>query len=175
MTSLIRSLLGSLLVTAGVLAPLGLAAQDQGVGLPVGTEAPAAELEDLEGNPVQLLDFVEDGKPTLIEIWASWCENCEALQPRLDEIHATYGHRVNVLAVAVAVGQSLRRVKRHVESHSPGYPYLWDGDGEVVRAYNAATTSIVIILDSDGRVAYAGVGGDQDLISPIIELVGGRP
>jgi thiol-disulfide isomerase/thioredoxin len=139
----------------------------------LGTEAPAAELEDLEGNPVQLLDFVEGGKPTLIEIWASWCENCEALQPRLDEIHANYGDRVNVLAVAVAVGQSLRRVKRHVESHSPGYPYLWDGDGEVVRAYNAATTSIVIILDPDGRVAYTGVGGDQDLLTPIVGLVGG--
>lgn len=173
MKHFIRSLLGWLLATGSLLMPLNLAAQDQGVGLPVGTQAPAAMLEDLEGNPVQLLDFVEEGKPTLVEIWASWCENCEALQPQLDDIQARYGDQVRILAVAVAVGQSLRRVRRHSESHPSGYRYLWDGGGEVVRAYNAATTSIVIILDSGGRVAYSGVGGDQDLLTAIVGLVGG--
>ena len=113
--------------------PSGLAGQD--ISLPLGTEAPAAALEDLDGNPVQILDYVEDGKPTLIEFWASWCENCEALQPQLDQIHAEFGSQVNVVAVAVAVSQSQRRVKRHVEDHGIEYPYLWDGEGEAVKAY----------------------------------------
>jgi thiol-disulfide isomerase/thioredoxin len=130
-------------------------------------------LEDLDGNPVQLLDYVEAGKPTLIEIWASWCENCEALQPQLDQIHQEFGGQVNVVAVAVAVSQSQRRVRRHVEEHDPGYPYLWDGKGEVVRAYSAATTSIVILLDEGGTVAYTGVGGGQDLVGEVGRLVGG--
>ena len=150
---------------------LNLGLPEGEVGLPIGTRAPQAALQDLDGNPVELLDYV-GGVPTLIEFWASWCENCEALQPQLDRIHATYGDRLRVVAVAVAVSQSLRRVKRHVEEHDPGYPYLWDGRGAAVRAYEAPTTSVIVILDEEGRVAYTGVGGRQDLIGAVERILG---
>jgi thiol-disulfide isomerase/thioredoxin len=153
------------------LGPAMLGAQE--VSLPLGTQAPPAALEDLDGNPVQLLDFVEEGKPTLMEFWASWCENCEALQPQMEEIARRWGSLVNVVAVAVAVGQNQRRVKRHLGDHAPGYLYLWDAKGEAVRAYEAATTSIVVILDQTGKVAYTGVGRNQDLVGKIRELVEG--
>lgn len=145
----------------------------QDVSLPLGTQAPAASVEDLDGNPVQVLEYLQPGKPTLMEFWASWCENCEALQPQLDEIHETLGDRVNVLAVAVAVSQTRRRVKRHVEEEGIAYPYLWDGSGEAVRAYNIPTTSVVVILDPEGRVAYTGTGRDQDLVGAVRKLMGG--
>jgi hypothetical protein len=62
-------------------------------------------------------------------------------------------------------------VKRHLEAHEPGYPYLWDAKGAAVRAYNAATTSIVMILDGDGTVVYSGVGSGQDLIGEVQKLL----
>ena len=141
-----------LLATCGLTAlsalvatvPLSAQGADGQVSLAIGTPGPDVVLEDLEGNEVNLLQVVGD-KPTLIEFWASWCENCEALQPQLDRIQAEYADRVNVVAVAVAVAQSQRRVRRHVEQHAPGYPYLWDGDGAAVRAYEALPTSIVVI------------------------------
>jgi thiol-disulfide isomerase/thioredoxin len=161
---------GSILALGAILVPGVTAGQD--ISLPLGTQAPAAALEDLEGNPVQILDYVEEGKPTLIEFWASWCENCEALQPQLDQIHAELGSRVNVVAVAVAVSQSQRRVRRHVEDHGIEYPYLWDGQGEAVKAYEIPGTSIVVILDGSGAVAYTGSGRDQDLVGEIAKLLG---
>ena len=151
-------------------APSSLGGQE--VALPLGTQAPDAALQDLDGNPVQLLDYVKAGKPTLIEFWASWCENCEALQPQLDQIQERWGSEVNIIAVAVAVSQTLRRVNRHVADHDPGYPYLWDGSGEAVRAYNVAGTSIVVLLDAEGRVAYTGTGRSQDLIAAVEPFVG---
>ncbi len=156
-------------------APSNLAAQagEGQVSLAIGTRGPGAALEDLEGRAVDLMDFVA-GKPSLIEFWASWCENCEALQPQLDEIHARYGDQVNVIAIAVAVSQSLRRVRRHVEEHDPGYPYLWDVRGNAVRAYEAPTTSVVVILDRDGVVVYTGVGSGQDLVGAMSAVLAGR-
>jgi len=162
-------------LAAAVALSLASPAHGQGVGLAVGTAAPGAELEDLDGNGVQLADYLEPGKLTLLEFWATWCEPCKALQPQLDRIAEEFGDRVNVVAVAVAVSQSQRRVKRHVEEHGAPYPYLWDGDGNAVRAYNAATTSIVMLVDGEGTVVYSGVGRDQDLVSAVREHLGTTP
>ena len=167
----IRSVALVATVVGGLTLPAsGTAGQE--VALPLGTQAPSASLEDLDGNPVEILDFVEEGKPTLIEFWASWCEQCEALQPRMDEVQAEFGTRVNVIAVAVGVSQSPRRVKRHLEEHDPGYPFLWDGGGEAVRSYQVPGTSVVILLDRAGKVAYTGSGGNQDLVGAVEALLG---
>lgn len=160
-------------LTALLALPVGAAAQSGGVSLAIGTPGPSAELEDLDGNAVMLLDYVEPGQPAVLEFWATWCEQCEALQPQFDELQARYGDRVSVVAVAVGVSQSVRRVKRHLEDHDPGYPYLFDKRGAAVRAYNATTTSIVVMLDAEGNVAYTGVGTDQDILGAVESLLGG--
>ena len=162
-------------VASLLLLPLGVQAQAGGQGsvsLPIGTEGPGAALEDLDGAAVDLSDYVSSG-PALIEFWAIWCENCEALQPQLDEIQERYGDELDIVAVAVGVNQTVRRIKRHLEDHDPGYPYLFDRRGAAVRAYKALTTSIVVMLDADGKVAYSGVGVGQDLIRAVEELLGG--
>jgi len=150
----------------------GARAQSGGVSLALGTDGPTAELQDLDGNSVQLLDFVQPGQPAVLEFWATWCEQCAALQPQFDRMQQEYGDRVSIVAVAVGVSQTPRRVKRHLEDHDPGYTYLFDARGGAVRAYNATTTSIVVMLDREGKVTYTGVGTQQDLLSAVETLVG---
>ena len=159
--------------TAFLLLATPVLAQGSGVSLPLGTSAPDASVEDLEGNAVSLQDLI-DGRPALLEFWATWCPLCEALQPQLDRIQAEYGDRLAMVAVGVAVNQNPRRIKRHLERHDPGYPYVYDARGEAVRAYKAATTSIVVLLDAQGQVAYTGVGADQDLEAAVRALMAGE-
>jgi thiol-disulfide isomerase/thioredoxin len=154
--------------------PLAVSAQAAGEGsvsLPIGTVGPGAAMEDLQGNAIDLIDYTR-GKPAIIEFWATWCELCERLQPQLDRIHAQYGDRLNLVAVAVGVSQTVRRVQRHIDEHRTPYPVLWDARGSAVRAYNATTTSIVVMLDAQGKVAYTGVGADQDLVGAAARLFG---
>lgn len=166
--------LGVAFLAAGASAtPLHAQASGEGsVSLAYGTQAPDAELQDLEGNTVQLLDYVR-GKPALLEFWATWCENCEALQPQLDRIQAEHGDEVSVVAVGVGVNQNPRRILRHLEEHDPGYPHLFDARGAAVRAYNATVTSIVVMLDAEGKVVYTGVGAGQDLEAAVGRLLEG--
>lgn len=163
----------ALLGLAPSAAPLHAQASGEGsVSLAYGTQAPSAELEDLEGSTVELLDYVR-GRPAILEFWATWCENCEALQPQLDRIQAEHGDRIAIVAVGVGVNQNPRRILRHLEEHDPGYPHLFDARGAAVRAYNATVTSIVVMLDAEGKVVYTGVGAEQDLEAAVARLLGG--
>jgi thiol-disulfide isomerase/thioredoxin len=169
----LRNALAAATLALAVAVPSHASAQDV-LGLPIGTQAPAASVQDLDGKPVQLLDLIKKGgKPAVIEFWATWCEQCEALQPQLDLIQKEMGSQVNVVAVAVGVAQTARRVQRHLEDHNPGYPFVFDARGDAVRQYQAMTTSIVMLLDKDGKVVYADVGPDQDLVGAVRKLLGG--
>lgn len=159
----------AVLGTAALIAS-PLAAQS-GIGPVLGSEAPEVTVQDLDGNEVRLGDVIGQ-RPALIEFWAAWCPQCEELQPQLDRIQREYGDRLRIVAVAVAVNQNPRRIRRHLDDHDPGYPYVYDAGGEAVRAYGAATTSIVVILDAEGRVTYTGVGPDQDLVAAVREVLG---
>jgi thioredoxin-like negative regulator of GroEL len=138
------------------------AASAQDIGLPLGATPAAAVVQDLDGNPVDLSRWV--GKqPVVVEFWATWCPNCEALFPRLEAAWRPYRDRVEVLVVAVAVNQSPRSIKRHLERHPMPFTVLWDARGEAVRAFDAFTTSYVAVLDAQGRVVYTGAGSEQEL------------
>lgn len=160
----------AVLLALAVAAPATAQEGDDGLGLSPGTPAPDAQVEDLEGNPVSLLEVI-GGRPALIEFWASWCEQCEALQPRIDEVQERFGEEVAVVAVAVAVSQPRRRVRRHVERHAPGYAFVYDAGGEAVRAYKALTTAVVVLVDAEGRIVSTGVGPGQELAEAVEALL----
>lgn len=40
--------------------------------------------------------LVTNGKPTLIDFWATWCGPCRRLAPTIEELAAQYGDRVNI-------------------------------------------------------------------------------
>ena len=164
----------ALALVVGLLGGAPAGGQAQEVGLSLGTQAPDAAVQDLQGNPEQLLTYLPAGKPAMIEFWAVWCGECEALQPQLDRIHARYGDQLTMVMVAVGVAQTLRRVNRYVEANAPGYAFVWDANGAAVRAYEAPTTSMVVLLDETGRVTYTGVGSDQDLIAAVERLFAGN-
>ena len=148
-------------MSAIALAVTPAPAHSQG-GLPVGTAAPAAAVQTLDGKATDLSRYVGKG-PVLIEFWATWCPNCKELEPQLRSIAAKYRGRVTLLGVAVSVNQSPARVKAYAAKHKLPVQVLWDHAGEATDRYDVPATSYVVVLDRAGKVVYSGQGGDQDL------------
>lgn len=142
---------------AGPLATVG--AQESGI--PVGTRAPAVTVNDLDGKPVDLGQYIGK-RPVFLEFWATWCEQCEALLPRLRAAKAAYGSEVEFIGVNVTVNQSPQRVRKYLEKHQPGFRTLYDDQGASIRAFQVPATSYVVIVDRAGMVAYTGTGGSQE-------------
>ena len=154
-----------------VLGTASTVAQAQDIGLEIGSQAPAAALETLDGKPANLSEWV--GKtPVLMEFWATWCGNCEQLEPTIKAMHAKYGSRVAFLGVGVSVNQTPGRIRAYVEKHKLPWVQLYDRKGEASGAYDAPATSYVVVLDATGRVVYTGLGGKQDLESAIRKAIG---
>ena len=151
-----------------VVAPLS--AQEDDVGIAVGARPPAVTIVDLAGKPVDLSTIIGQ-KPVLLEFWATWCTLCAALLPKMEAAHARFGDRVDFVAIAVAVGQTPAAVKRHLARHPIPFRLLWDSDGKAVRAFQAPATSFVVVLDRDGKVAYTGIGEDQDIEGAVKRVV----
>jgi thiol-disulfide isomerase/thioredoxin len=144
-------------------APRVAAAQDG--GLAVGTIAPSATLQTLEGKTVDLAQVAKG--PAVIEFWATWCENCEHLLPAMKKAQVAYGSRVKFVAVAVSVNQSVNRVKLHVAKHGVPGEQLFDTKGDATGKWDVPATSYVVVLDKNGKVVYTGVGGDQNIEAAI--------
>jgi thiol-disulfide isomerase/thioredoxin len=153
-------LLGGLLVAT----PRTTRAQD--LGIEVGSTAPAAKVQTLDGKDADLAQYV--GKtPVLMEFWATWCPNCKELEPALLDAAKKYGSRVKFVGVAVSVNQSPERVKAFVEKHKlPGDQYF-DTKGNATGAFDVPATSYVVVINKAGKVVYTGLGGKQDLEAAI--------
>jgi len=67
-----------------------------------GTAAPKAEFNDPDGNPTSLAAFA--GKPTLVNLWATWCAPCVKELPTLDTLARAEDGKLNVVAISQDMG-----------------------------------------------------------------------
>jgi thiol-disulfide isomerase/thioredoxin len=132
----------------------------QGAAPGVGDTAPRVVVHDLDGKPVDLGQYI-GAKPVFLEFWATWCESCRELQPRVRAAQEAYGSKVEFIGINVAVNQSPGGVRQYLEAHELGFRTLYDDEGTSTRAYQVPATSYVVIVDRSGKVVYTGIGGAQ--------------
>ncbi len=153
-----------------VLAPFSAHAQ-RAIDLPIGAAAPDMALQTLDGQPANLSAYI--GKtPVLMEVWATWCENCEALAPRILAAKKKYGDKMKFLGVAVSFNQSPARVKAHMEKHGFDIETLYDKKGEADVVYGVKATSTIVVIDKAGKIVYAGAGAGQDIEAAVKKGLG---
>jgi len=146
-------------------------AQESEVG--IGAVAPGAAVETLDGRAAELSSLFGQ-KPVVIEFWATWCGVCKELEPRIMAAHARFKDRVTFVGVAVSANQSDERVRRYIAQHMQGFTHFYDRRGNAVSNYDVPATSYVVIVDAQGKVAYTGLGEDQDIAAALTRILAGR-
>lgn len=162
---------GVLLTGLFLAVPGAPAAAQFDAGIAVGKPAPVLSVPDLEGVPVDLGQWIGK-KPVLIEFWATWCSVCKTLLPELGRVQKAYGDRVVMLGINITVNDSRDRVRRYMALHKPPFVPFYDDKGVSSRAYEVPTTSFIVIVGADGKVAYTGSGEDQDLVGALRKILG---
>jgi thiol-disulfide isomerase/thioredoxin len=66
------------------------------------TQLPQVELKDLEGRTVRLQDF--QGKPLIVNFWATWCGPCRHEIPMLNDLQKKYATS-GLVIIAISVDE----------------------------------------------------------------------
>lgn len=114
-----------------------------------GERAPGFELTDIYGRRYRLADF--EGKPVVLNIWATWCPPCADEIP--DVVAFARDHDGEVAVLSISVDDATADVAAFAEEHGINYPVLRD-DGEAAAKYVGPTGGIpqTYFIDSGGIV-----------------------
>jgi hypothetical protein len=145
-----------------------LVAQEPGIS--VGTSAPPAVVETLDGGKADLgTYFREDARAD--RVLGDLLPNCKELEPAMLAAQKKYAGKRKFVCVAESVNQSPERVKLYAEKHGMPMDMYYDRKGYATDAYDVPATSYVVVVDKSGKIVYTGQGDDQDIESAIRKAV----
>jgi thiol-disulfide isomerase/thioredoxin len=129
------------------------------VVLPTAPSRPAlAEVEvevvDLAGRPQEVAGW--RGRPTVLNLWATWCGPCRRELPLLiDEV----GGRDDVRLALVSQAEAPEVVRGYLEERGLAGNDVWlDRAGALGRAMEAVGLPTTVFLDDEGRVVEVAFG-----------------
>jgi thiol-disulfide isomerase/thioredoxin len=142
---------------------------------PVDGGLPDLELPCLGAGPsVNLVDL--RGVPTVVNVWAAWCANCDREMPLFTDAVDRAGERVRFLGVHYKASQEFGR--QSVEDFGVPFPSVHDPDGDlVVERLGAYAPPQTIYVTADGRVAGRKIGeieSQQEFDELVEEYLGVR-
>jgi thiol-disulfide isomerase/thioredoxin len=115
---------------------------------------PTASLRALGGESVALSGFA--GKPTVVNLWATWCPPCRREMPVLQEAQAV---RPDVNFVFLNQGESPEKVRAFLTAQQwPLQNVLLDPRGEVARQLGVHGLPTTFFYDAAGHLIDARVG-----------------
>ena len=164
----LRTLLGAAAFTFALVVPKALTAQD--MGIKVGTMAPAAAVESLDGVAMDLGTMYGE-MPVVLEFWATWCPLCKKLEPAMQTARAKYAGKVQFVSVGVPSNQSAEKQKAYADKAGLGGQFVFDKAGMAMKAFAVPHTSYVVVIDKGGRVVYTGVGAEQDIDAAVMKAM----
>lgn len=128
---------------------------DLDVGLELGDKAPDFEASTPQGERVRLSDF--EGRPLVVNFWATWCTSCLSEMPDLKALQAELGgDAFGVLAVNA--GESRAQAQEFIDFLEAPFVYALDPGLVLSDAYGVRGLPLSVFLDSKGvvRGVYRG-------------------
>jgi thiol-disulfide isomerase/thioredoxin len=116
--------------------------------LHVGLALPEFGFVACDGSEMTTADL--QGKPALINFWATWCGPCVKELPGLAELARQQGDEVRI--IGVSVDESPQDVRKFLQRKQLPYTLAWDSQG-IAGGLGISSIPVTIALDAGGRVA----------------------
>lgn len=145
----------------GTEKPEGAADQGDGViefkpGMPIkeGVQAPDFTGELIDGTSITLSEL--QGKPVIINFWATWCGPCVKEMPAFERLKDDFGDKIGI--IAVNCGDDAGTVKDFVEENGYTFPVVLDEEYSISMLYPTNSIPYTVVVDAEGRVTHISTG-----------------
>lgn len=142
-----------------------------------GAQLPDLTLKSIDGQTIKTQDLDNDGKPFIIDFFATWCKPCNRELSAIADVYDEWQEETGVKLYAVSIdkAQNTNKVKPLVDQHGWEYDVLLDPNSDFLRALGGTSIPYVIIVDGSGQIVYKHSGytegAEQEIIDKVRELI----
>lgn len=139
-------------------------------------ELPSVKVKDLYGNAIDSKDFSNDGKPFVINFWATWCKPCLIELNAINEYYDIWKEETGVKFIAVSIDDSRnsKKVPGFVKGRGWGFEFYIDENQDLKRELNVNNPPHTFLCDGDGKIVWQhngyAPGDEEELFQKIQEL-----
>lgn len=134
--------------------------------------------KDLDGKRIDLADY--RGKPTVVNVWGSWCTECNAEADDLVAAARELRGTANFVGIDIR-DPSPVQARAYNRRFGIDYPSIYSPDSlALLRFHGSLSTNAIpstVVLDAQGRVAASIAGtvpSSRTLVDVVHDVAGGK-
>ena len=135
---------------------------------------PAIDVKKMDGTTFNTGDIKNDGKPIIINFWATWCSPCKRELNNIAEVYEDWVEETGVKLVAISIDdtRNMAKVAPYVNGKGWAYDVYIDPNGDFKRALGVNNVPHTFLVDGNGKIVWQHNSyseGDEDELLELIE------
>ncbi len=131
--------------------PVGLYSQSM-----LNSKVPAVQIKTINGVAVNTSTFNNNGKPIIIDFWATWCKPCIAELEAINDEYADWQKETGVKLFLISIddARTSGKVQSFIRERGWTYEAYLDANQDFERAMQVANPPCTFIIDGSGKIVF---------------------